>query len=342
MAGESILAANDRLVDAHSRLPLAKAWGQGHVASADGLRFVVPGRTAHAAPNPRYFGRRRGITYYNFVSDQYSGFHAVVVSGTIRDSLFVLDGLLEQGSCLEPKELMVDTAGYSDAVFGLFWLLGFQFSPRLRDLSDVRFWRLGPAADLGRMQKLAPRKIRPARIESHWEDLLRIAGSLQQGRVRASDFMRSLQAGGRVSRIRQAIVELGRIVKSIYLLGYLADADERRHVLNQLNRGESRHALARTIFFGHRGELRQAYRPGQEDQLGALGLVVNAVIHWNAVYTSEVLSAMARAGRPADPGDVVRLSPLVHGHIQLLGRYRFELPTPLSQGDYRQMTVPPG
>jgi hypothetical protein len=110
--------------------------------------------------------------------------------------------------------------------------------------------------------------------------------------------------------------------------------------LTQLNRGESRHALARTIFFGRRGELRQAYRPGQEDQLGALGLVVNTVIHWNAVYTAEVLSAMARAGRPADPVDVARLSPLVHGHIQLLGRYRFDLPTPQSQGVHRPIALP--
>jgi len=27
-------------------------------------------------------------------------------------------------------------------MFGLFWLLGFQFSPRLADLGDTRLWRL--------------------------------------------------------------------------------------------------------------------------------------------------------------------------------------------------------
>jgi TnpA family transposase len=36
--------------------------------------------------------------------------------------------------------------------------------------------------------------------------------------------------------------------------------------------------LARAVFHGKRGELRQRYREGQEDQLGALGLVVNIIV----------------------------------------------------------------
>ncbi|TFB74564.1 hypothetical protein E3O21_14480 [Cryobacterium flavum] len=51
-----------RFVDAQSRVPLAKARGTGDVASADGLRFVVPVRTLNAGSNPRYFGAGRGIT----------------------------------------------------------------------------------------------------------------------------------------------------------------------------------------------------------------------------------------------------------------------------------------
>ncbi|WNF39015.1 Tn3 family transposase [Bacillaceae bacterium IKA-2] len=52
-------------------------------------------------------------------------------------------------------------------------------------------------------------------------------------------------------------------------------------ILTQLNRGESRHSLARTVFYGKRGKFHQSYREGQEDQLGALGLVVNAIVIWN-------------------------------------------------------------
>ncbi len=67
-----------------------------------------------SSPNRKYFGSGRGITWYNFVSDQYSGFHGIVVPSTLRDSIFVLEGLLEQQIGLNPVEIMTDTAGTSD------------------------------------------------------------------------------------------------------------------------------------------------------------------------------------------------------------------------------------
>jgi TnpA family transposase len=123
LRSETLKSANARLVDAQTQIPLAQTWGGGEVASADGLRFVVPVQTLNSGPNSKYFGRGRGITYYNFTSDQFTGFHGLVVPGTLRDSLVVLVGLLEQQTSLRPKEIMTDTSGYSDVIFGLsgYW-----------------------------------------------------------------------------------------------------------------------------------------------------------------------------------------------------------------------------
>ena len=136
---ETLIRANATLVDTQSTLPLAQAWGGGEVASADGLRFVVPIRTLNAGPNRKYYGAHRGVTYYNFSSDPCTGFHGIVIPGTLRDSMYILDGLLEHQTQLRPMEIMTDTAGVSDVVFGLFWLLGYQFSPRLADIGEARF-----------------------------------------------------------------------------------------------------------------------------------------------------------------------------------------------------------
>lgn len=57
---DTITAANARLVDHQRRIPLVAHWGGGQLTSADGMRFVVPVRSIHAAPNPRYFGAGRG------------------------------------------------------------------------------------------------------------------------------------------------------------------------------------------------------------------------------------------------------------------------------------------
>ena len=164
---ETLIRANALLVDAQTGVPLAGAWGGGEVASADGLRFVVPVRTVNAGPNSKYFGAGRGITYYNFTSDQFTGFHGIVIPGTLRDSLFILEGLLEQQTSLRPLEIMTDTAGASDVVFGLFWLLGYQFSPRLADIGEARFWRHGPRRRLWRAERpgAAPGQHRADRAE---------------------------------------------------------------------------------------------------------------------------------------------------------------------------------
>jgi len=281
---ETLLRANARLVDAQTRIPLAQIWGGGEVASADGLRFSVPVRTLNAAPNSKYFGVGRGVTYYNFTSDQFTGFHGIVIPGTIRDSLFLLSGLLEQTTSLRPIEIMTDTAGYSDLVFGLFWVLGYQFSPRIADLGDTRFWRLDDTAIYGALDQLARNKINIDLIASNWDDILRVAGSLKLGTVSATELMRSLQRGNSTSTLSKAIAELGRIAKTLYLLSYIDDENYRRCILTQLNRGESRHRLSRVVFHGQRGELRQRYREGQEEQLGALGMVVNVIVLWNTYY----------------------------------------------------------
>jgi TnpA family transposase len=337
---ETLTRANACLVAAQNGLDLARHWGGGEVASADGLRFVVPIRTLHSGPNPKYFGPERGVTYYNLVSDQYTGLNAITVPGTLRDSLVLLSVVLEQETDLKPTEIMTDTGAYTDIIFGIFWLLGYQFSPRIADIGGARFWRIDPEADYGALNRLAAHKVNTDRILPHWDDLLRLAGSLKLGLVQASGLMRMLQTRERPTPLARALEELGRIIKSLYLLAYLDDAAYRRRILVQLNRGEGRHQLARVVFHGKRGELRQPYREGQEDQLGALGLVVNAIILWNTIYMDAVIKHLRQQGFAVRDEDLARLSPLGFEHINMLGHYIFSLPEVVARGHLRPLRDP--
>ena len=214
---ETLVKSNSLLVNHQSSISLANKWGGGEVASADGMRFVTPVRTVNAGPNKKYFGSSRGITWYNFISDQFSGFHGIVIPGTLRDSIFVLEGLLEQQTGLNPTEIMTDTTGTSDIVFGLFWLLGYQFSTRLADAGEAVFWRIDKEADYGVLNELARGTLQPEKIHQHWDDMMRIAGSLKLGTVQASELIRSLLRSDRPSSLAQSIIEVGRINKTIYL-----------------------------------------------------------------------------------------------------------------------------
>jgi TnpA family transposase len=256
MRDDNTVAANAKLVTAQNRIPLARIWGGGEVASADGLRFVVPVQTIYAGPNPKYFGSGRGVTWYNMISNQFSGLNAITVPGTLRDSMVLLAVLLEQQTELQPMQIMTDTGAYSDIVFGLFRLLGYRFSPRLADIGGTRLWRIDPHADYGELNDISRHKINMPLIAANWDDFLRLAGSLKLGRVPAAGIMRMLQIGDRPTRLAQALAEFGRIEKTLHVLTYIDDESRRRATLLQLNRGEGRHSVAREIFHGKRGELR--------------------------------------------------------------------------------------
>jgi TnpA family transposase len=298
---------------------------------------VVPVRTIHAGPNPKYFGYEWGVTYYNLISNQFTGLNAIVVPGTVRDSLYLLAVVLEQQTELRPTEIMSDTGAYSDVIFGLFRLLGYRFSPRIADIGGTRYWRIDPSADYGSLNSIARHRIKTGLIKENWEDILRLAGSLKLGVVQATSIMRTLQVGDRPTKLAQAVAEYGRIDKTIHCLTYIDDELKRRRTLTQLNRGEDRHRLARAVFHGRRGELRQRYREGQEDQLDALGLVVNIIVLWNTLYIDAALGQLRREGHPVKDEDVARLSPLVFEHINLLGRYTFSMPESVQRGELRPL-----
>jgi len=113
---ETLINANNCLVAAQNKIWLANVWGGGDVASADGLRFVVPIRSLQAGPNPKYYGIGNGVTYYNLVSDQFTGLGAITVTGTLRDSLVLLGVVLGQQTELNPTEIMTDTGAYTDVI----------------------------------------------------------------------------------------------------------------------------------------------------------------------------------------------------------------------------------
>lgn len=194
-----------------------------------------------------------------------------------------------------------------------------------------------PLVHYGPLDEIARRCVNTQRIEEHWDDMMRIAGSLKVGTVHASELIRSLLKSDKPSSLTQAIIDLGRINKTLYLLNYIDDEDYRRRILNQLNRGEGRHGMARVICHGQRGEIRKRYREGQEDQLGALGLVINAGVLWNTIYMEEALKDLRNGSIEIRAEDEARLSPLIHEHINVLGHYSFTLSESVLKGELRPL-----
>lgn len=325
---ETLAAANAVLVEAQAEIALAQAWGGGMVASVDGMRFVVPVRTHQARPNPKYFGRKRGITWLNMINDQAAGLAAKVLSGTPRDSLHTVDVVLAQHGGRVPDAIITDTGSYSDIVFGLLHLLGRQYRPQLANLPDQRLWRIDPNADYGPLDRAARGRIDTDRITRHWEDMCRVAVSIHSGEVSAHEVTRMISRDGNPTSLGQAIAHFGRIFKTMHILRLADDEPYRREGKTQSNLTEGRHDLGRRVYHGKKGEMTRTYYEGMEDQLSALGLVLNCVVLWNTVYLDRALDELRAQGYPVLDGDIERLSAFVRGHIGIDGHYSFHLPDP--------------
>jgi len=105
-----------------------------------------------------------------------------------------------------------------------------------------------------------------------------------------------LQRDGHPTALGEAIAAYGRIFKSLHILAYI-DTDEtyRRDIKGIRNLQEGRHALARKICHGKKGELYHRYERGLENQLGALGLVLNCVVLWTTVYLDAAVRQLISA-----------------------------------------------
>jgi TnpA family transposase len=337
---ETLKAATTRLVNFQYHQPLSRSWGGGTLSSSDGQRFPVSGKVRMAAALPRYFGYGKGVTFYTWTSDQFSQYGTKVIPSTVRDATYVLDEILDNETELPILEHTTDTAGYTEIVFALFDLLGLQFSPRIRDLGDQRLFRVDRQK---RHPHLGPRlkgRINGGRILRHWDDLLRVAGSLKRGWVTASLLIGKLQSYPRKNRLTRALQEYGRLIKTIFILRYLESEDYRRRIQGQLNKGEALHGLREFLLFANKGVLRKKQEEELRNQAGSLNLVTNAVVTWNTVYMAAVIDRLRSEGETANDEDISRLSPARYEHINPYGKYRFEVEEGLSRSRLRPLRQP--
>jgi TnpA family transposase len=322
---DTLTAASACLVDFHHGLPLTQTWGAGRLSSSDGQRFAARTRGPGVAALPRYFGhRRRGMQIYSWTSDQYSQYASKVITATVRDATHTLDGILDNQTVLPIEQHTTDTHGYTEMIFGAYDLLGLRFAPRIRDLDRQRLYRHGVAPEIETSQ-LLKHKIRSELILPYWDQLLRLAASLRHGWAPASLLLARLQAGSRRNPLAQALQEYGRLIKTNFILAWLADEELRSRVGRQLNKGEQLHALRRAIFYADEGHVRHHTPEQQGEQALCLAIVVNAILAWNTVYEQDAIDQLRADGELITTTAIEHISPLPRKHIHLHGHYPFDL-----------------
>ena len=337
---ETYGAALAELVNAQFRHPFAEHWGDGTTSSSDGQNFRTGSKaesTGHI--NPKY-GSSPGRTFYTHISDQYAPFSTRVVNVGVRDSTYVLDGLLYHESDLRIEEHYTDTAGFTDHVFALMHLLGFRFAPRIRDLGETKLYVPQGVQAYPTLRPLIGGTLNIKHVRAHWDDILRLASSIKQGTVTASLMLRKLGSYPRQNGLAVALRELGRIERTLFILDWLQSVELRRRVHAGLNKGEARNSLARAVFFNRLGEIRDRSFEQQRYRASGLNLVTAAIVLWNTVYLERATQGLVEAGKPVDGELLQFLSPLGWEHINLTGDYVWRQSRRLEDGKFRPLRMP--
>ncbi len=320
---EAMARALAMVIEGQSALPMARFWGAGQTASSDG-QFFPTTRQGEAMNliNAKY-GHEPGLKAYTHVSDQFGPFATQTIPATVNEAPYILDGLLMTDAGQKIREQYADTGGFTDHVFAVTALLGFQFIPRIRDLPSKRLYLFNPASCPKELTGLIGGKVREPVISSNWPDLLRAAATMVAGAMPPSQLLRKFAAYPRQHELAVALREIGRIERTLFIIDWLLDADMQRRAQIGLNKGEAHHALKNALRIGRQGEIRDRTAQGQHFRMAGLNLLAAIIIYWNTKHLGQAVTARQRDRLDCSPDLLAHISPLGWAHILLTGEYRW-------------------
>jgi TnpA family transposase len=199
--------------------------------------------------------------------------------------------------------------------------LGYSFMPRIRDLADQQLYRVDKTFDYGVFTPLLNKTADLSMVEEQWEAMMRVALSLKQRTAPAHVIVQRLTNSFPSGRLAKAFTNLGRIVKTRYILRYLSEPELRSIVQRQLNKGEYRHKLPRWIFFANQGEFTTGDYEDIMNKASCLSLVSNAILYWNTIKINDIVQNLRQQGEDIADETLSHISLLPFRHVLPNGTY---------------------
>ena len=316
---QDLIEATRLVINAYNKFELPSYWGTGTSASVDGTRFDMYEQNLLSEFHVRY-ASYGGIGYY-LVSDTYIALFSRFIPCGVREAMYLIDALMQNESDLSPDTIHGDTHAQSTIIFGLCHLLGIKLMPRIKDINKLIFFKPDGRARYANIDDLFSDNINYSVIQSNCADMLRVAMSIKAGKVTASTIVRRLGERGIRNSLYYAFRELGRVIRTQYLLEYITDIKMRETIQAATCKSESFNDFVKWVFFFNNGEIQENLRHEQNKMVNYNHLVANLVILHNVNSMTKVIQRLKKEGFEITDEMLAGLAPYRRNHIDLLGKY---------------------
>jgi TnpA family transposase len=318
--------ANDRICALMNRMSISKLFKQQPKThtSSDGQKYYMELDSIHANYSSKYFGKEKGITIYSFLSSIHQLFYSTVFSAGDRESWYVLNGLFHN-DVVSSDVHSTDTHGSSDIVFAITNLLRIDFQPRIKEFYKQKLYGV---AGLTLDQELdflinTGGNINTDIIAQQWDQILRLLVSLKLKHTTPSVILNRLNSYALQNPLYQALKELGKLVRTIFLLRYMDDEKMRQRIEGQLQKMESAQQLGKAVCYGNDGVLQFANKEELLVLEGCKRLLENVIICWNYLHLTRLLVKATPAERKVILDTLPHISTVAWQHFNLQGIFDF-------------------
>jgi TnpA family transposase len=319
VTSEKLETAITGVINAYNKFELPRYWGETSRASADGTKWDLYENNLLSEYHIRY-GSWGGLGYYH-VSDTYIALFSHFIPCGVYEAIYILDGLTKNTSDIQPDTLHGDTQAQSATVYGLSFLLGIKLMPRIRDWHDLKFFKPTRKDKYRYINSLFTKEaVDWDLIGRHLPDMLQIAQSIQAGVISPSTILRRLGSASRKHKVYFAFHELGRVIRTIFLLEYLTDVELRQTIHASINKSERFNKFAQWVYFAA-DTIQENVRDEQIKIIKYNHLIANLLIFHNCHSMSQALKELEQEGMLLTTEIVNSLSPYRTQHVSRFGTY---------------------
>ena len=322
---ENLRNAIIKVVNALLHVRRPDIWGEGTTACAsDSKKFGAWDQNLMTEWHVRYFGR--GVMIYWHVDRKSACIYSQLKRCSSSEVAAMIEGVLRHCTEMEVEKNYVDSHGQSLVAFAFCYLLGFELLPRLKAISSQKLYLpdIGMSENYPNLKKILTRPINWDLIRKHYDEMIKYATALRLGTAEPESILRRFTRDNLKHPTYQALLELGKAVKTIFLCRYLHSEALRCEINEGLNVIENWNGANDFIYYGKGREFASNKIEDQEISVLSLHLLQNCLVYINTLMIQNVLADpqwMNRLGA----ADFRGLNPLIHNHINPYGIFKLDM-----------------